>query len=145
MDEYYPDPDAPPRPPPPSSAPRTRAGATVAYGDPARTTVVVLPSARAPQTPPPSVPSQQIPTGLPVGQARPAYLGATRGHERQIVSCERCGHSGPADVVKVRGAASCFAGILTFGLSACCCGDAFSDTYHHCANCSAVLAFAKLA
>ena len=115
MDEYYPDPDAPPRPPPPSSAPRTRAGATVAYGDPARTTVVVLPSARAPQTPPPSVPSQQIPTGLPVGQARPAYLGATRGHERQIVSCERCGHSGPADVVKVRGAASCFAGILTFG------------------------------
>ena len=140
MDAYYPDPDAAKRPSPASA----HADAAVAYGDPTRPTVVVLPHARAPQQPAPR-PQSQIPTGLPVGATRPAYLGATRGHESQVMSCERCGHSGPADVVKVRGAASCFAGILTFGLSALCCGDAFSDTYHHCANCSAVLAFAKMA
>ena len=42
-------------------------------------------------------------------------------------------------------AASCFAAIITFGLSACCCPHSFKDTYHHCANCSRVLAFAKMA
>ena len=114
-------------------------------------TVIVLP----PQQQQPQrqfVPQQQhqpvvdsVPTGLPVGTGRPTYLGATTGHHAQVMTCEHCGYSGPADVAKVNGAASCFAAILTFGLSSVCCRDAFADTYQHCANCDAVLAYAKLA
>lgn len=112
---------------------------------PQQPTVIVLP-------PQPQQPQRQhqppvdsVPTGLPVGTGRPTYLGATTGHHAQVMTCEHCGYSGPADVAKVNGAASCFAAILTFGLSSICCRDAFADTYHHCANCDAVLAYAKLA
>lgn len=112
---------------------------------PQQPTVIVLP----PQTQQPQrqhqPPVDSVPTGLPVGTGRPAYLGATTGHHAQVMTCEHCGYSGPADVAKVNGAASCFAAILTFGLSSLCCRDAFADTYHHCANCDAVLAYAKLA
>ena len=114
-----------------------------AYGTPV--------GAYASQPPPPPPPPQQranaIPTGLPVDRtAPPVYLGATAGHARGLVTtCPHCGFSGVADTVRVSGAASCFAAILTFGLSACCCGDAFKDTYHHCPQCSKVLACAKMA
>lgn len=111
---------------------------------PQQPTVIVLP----PQTQQPQrqqQPVDSVPTGLPVGTGRPTYLGATTGHHAQVMTCEHCGYSGPADVAKVNGAASCFAAILTFGLSSVCCRDAFADTYHHCANCDAVLAYAKLA
>ena len=112
---------------------------------PQQPTVIMLP----PQTQQPQrqhqPPVDSVPTGLPVGTGRPAYLGATTGHHAQVMTCEHCGYSGPADVAKVNGAASCFAAILTFGLSSICCRDAFADTYHHCANCDAVLAYAKLA
>ncbi|CAL57702.1 LPS-induced tumor necrosis factor alpha factor [Ostreococcus tauri] len=104
-------------------------------------TVVVLPATQQPQR----VQEEQIPVGLPVHSTRPAYLGATQGHGTQVMTCPHCGHSGPADVVRVKGASACFAAIVTFGLSACLCGDSFSDTYHHCAQCDAVLAMAKMA
>lgn len=48
------------------------------------------------------------------------------------------------DVVKVRGVVSCFVVIVMFGIFACFCGDAFSDTYYYCANCLVVLVFVKL-
>jgi len=87
-----------------------------------------------------------IATGLPAGRQDPVFLGATRGHARGVVAtCPHCGYSGELDVVRVRGAAFCFAAMLTFGLSACFCDDAYRDTYHHCARCSSVVACAKLA
>jgi len=91
------------------------------------------------------VPGHVVVTGTPVDAREPAYLGATTGHERRVFACASCGHVGPSEIARVRGAASTFALILTFGLSACLCPNDVADTYHHCANCDAVLAGAELA
>lgn len=93
----------------------------------------------------PVVHSDAIVTGTPVHAREPAYLGATTGHESRVFACAQCGHVGPSEIARVRGAASAFAMIVTFGLSACLCPNDAADTYHHCANCDAVLACAKLA
>lgn len=113
--------------------------------EPAYGTPIVAYAPQAPILPPAPSPAP-IATGVPAGRVDPVYLGATQGHARGLVlTCQHCGYNGVVDTVRVGGAASCFAAILTFGLSACCCGDAFKDTYHHCPRCSAVLACAKMA
>lgn len=139
--DYYPDTDA-------YGVPQTAVPAQghphAVVGGPNTTVVYLPPQPYASEPPPPPQPSS-VPTGLPVHADRPAYLGATQGHGQQVMTCPGCGHSGPSDVVRVSGASTCFAAILTFGLSLCCCPSSFKDTYHHCANCSRVLAFAKMA
>ena len=94
---------------------------------------------------PPVAPADVVVTGTPVCAREPAYLGATTGHESRVFACARCGHVGPSEIARVRGAASAFVMIVTFGLSACVCPNEAADTYHHCANCDAVLARAALA
>jgi hypothetical protein len=139
--DYYPDTDA-------YGVPQTAVPAQghphAVVGGPNTTVVYLPPQPYASEPPPPPQPSS-VPTGLPVHADRPAYLGATQGHGQQVMTCPGCGHSGPSDVVRVSGASTCFAAILTFGLSLCCCPSSFKDTYHHCANCSRVLALAKMA